>query len=158
MSKVNGVAGQMTRAFLLMILTALLSECASVPPSPVPDVTAQGPESPMTSARASRFADSVLRLMSLDEKLGQLAQSPGRGTQTGPRVAEGGEQLIRAGRVGSFLGIFGAEYTRELQRIATQESRLKIPLLFANDVVHGFRTIFPVPIAEAASFDPERVT
>ncbi|MDP9204638.1 MAG: glycoside hydrolase family 3 C-terminal domain-containing protein [Gemmatimonadota bacterium] len=158
MPKVPGVAGQTIRAFLLMILTALLSECASAHPSPPPDVTVEGRESPMASARASQFADSLLKLMTLEEKLGQLAQTPGRGTQNGPRVPEGGEQLIRAGRVGSFLGIFGADYTRELQRIATQESRLKIPLLFAHDVIHGFRTIYPVPIAEAASFDPERVT
>jgi beta-glucosidase len=95
--------------------------------------------------------------MTLEEKVGQLTQSPGRGTQTGPRAPEGGEAKIRAGRVGSFLGIFGAEYTRELQRIATQESRLKIPLVFAMDVIHGFRTIYPVSIAEAASFNPERV-
>jgi beta-glucosidase len=94
--------------------------------------------------------------MTLEEKLGQLNQLPGYGTQTGPRAPEGGERRIRAGRVGSFLGVFGAEYTRELQRIAMQESRLKIPLLFALDVIHGFRTIYPVPIAEAASFDPER--
>jgi beta-glucosidase len=99
----------------------------------------------------------VLKLMTLEEKVGQLTQSPGRGTQTGPRAPEGGEAKIRAGRVGSFLGIFGAEYTRELQRIATQESRLKIPLVFAMDVIHGFRTIYPVSIAEAASFNPERV-
>jgi beta-glucosidase len=95
--------------------------------------------------------------MTLEEKLGQLTQSPGIGSQTGPRAPAGGEALIRAGRVGSFLGIFGAEYTRELQRIATQESRLRIPLLFALDVIHGFRTIYPVSIAEAASFDPARV-
>jgi len=94
--------------------------------------------------------------MTLEEKLGQLNQLPGIGTQNGPRAPEGGEKLIRSGRVGSFLGIFGAAYTRELQRIATQESRLKIPLLFALDVIHGFRTIYPVPIAEAASFDPAR--
>ncbi|MGH7603908.1 MAG: glycoside hydrolase family 3 N-terminal domain-containing protein [Gemmatimonadaceae bacterium] len=113
-------------------------------------------ESPLNSARASQFADSIIALMTLEEKLGQLAQWPGQGSQTGPRVPTGGEALIRAGRVGSFLGIFGAEYTRELERIATQESRLKIPLLFALDVIHGFRTIYPVPIAEAASFDPAR--
>ena len=103
-------------------------------------------QSPLTSARASQFADSILRLMTLEEKLGQLNQLPGRGTQTGPRVPEGGETLVRRGGVGSFLGIFGADYTRELQRIATRESRLKIPLLFALDVIHGFRTIYPVPI------------
>ncbi|MEO8579066.1 MAG: glycoside hydrolase family 3 N-terminal domain-containing protein [Gemmatimonadales bacterium] len=120
--------------------------------------TAQTPrESPLTSARGSQFADSILRLMTLEEKLGQLNQLPGRGTQTGPRVPEGGETLVRSGGVGSFLGIFGADYTRELQRIATRESRLKIPLLFALDVIHGFRTIYPVPLAEAASFDSARV-
>jgi beta-glucosidase len=113
-------------------------------------------ESPLWSARASQFADSVLRLMTLEEKVGQLNQLPGRGTQTGPRVPEGGENLVKSGGVGSFLGIFGAEYTRELQRIATRETRLKIPLLFGLDVIHGFRTIYPVPIAEAASFDSVR--
>ena len=118
---------------------------------------AQAPrESRLTSARTSQVADSILRLMTLEEKVGQLNQLPGRGTQTGPRVPEGGEALIRSGGVGSFLGIFGADYTRELQRIATHESRLKIPLLFALDVIHGFRTIYPVPIAEAASFDSAR--
>ncbi len=121
-------------------------------------IDAQTPrESPLNSARASQFADSILRLMTLEEKLGQLNQLPGNGTQTGPRVPTGGEAAIRAGRVGSFLGIFGVDYTRELQRIATRESRLKIPLLFANDVIHGFRTIYPVSLAEAASFDPARV-
>jgi len=110
-------------------------------------------ESRLTSRRASQFADSILRLMTLEEKVGQLNLLPGRGSQTGPRVPEGGEAMVRSGRVGSFLGIFGAEYTRELQRIATSESRMKIPLLFGLDVIHGFRTIYPVPIAEVASFD-----
>ena len=114
-------------------------------------------ESRLTSQRASQFADSILRLMTLDEKIGQLNQLPGMGTQNGPRAPQGGEALVRSGRVGSFLGIFGAEYTRELERIATRESRLRIPLLFALDVIHGFRTIYPVPIAEAASFDSARV-
>lgn len=137
----------MTTKLFLAILSA----------SPLTIAAAQNPESPLTSARASQFADSVLKLMTLEEKLGQLSQSPGMGTPNGPRLSPGGEKLIRDGRVGSFLGIFGAEYTRELQRIATTESRLKIPLLFALDVIHGFRTIYPVSIAEAASFNPVRV-
>jgi beta-glucosidase len=154
MPRATGVAGQLTRAYPLVGLAALLAGCAVVQRAPARE---PGRESPLNSAQASRFADSVLGLMTLDEKLGQLALSPGRGTQTGPRAPEGGEQAIRAGRVGSFLNVFGAAYVRELQRLATQESRLKIPLLFAHDVIHGFRTIYPVPIAEAASFDPERV-
>jgi beta-glucosidase len=120
-------------------------------------LAAQTPsDPPFASARASQVADSILQLMTLDEKVGQLNQLPGMGTQTGPRVPIGGEALIRTGRIGSFLGIFGADYTRELQRVATQESRLKIPLLFGFDVIHGFRTIYPVPLAEAASFDSAR--
>ena len=88
----------MTKAFLLAILSA----------SPLTIALAQNRESPLTSARASQFADSVLKLMTLEDKLGQLAQAPGMGTPNGPRVSPGGEKLIRDGRVGSFLGIFGA--------------------------------------------------
>jgi beta-glucosidase len=132
----------------------LVAQAVPAPAAPASQSVTR--ESPLNSARASQFADSLLKLMTLEEKLGQLTQTPGMGSQTGPRAPTGGEAVIRAGRVGSFLGIFGAEYTRELQRIATQESRLKIPLLFALDVIHGFRTIYPVPIAEAASFDPAR--
>jgi beta-glucosidase len=100
-----------------------------------------------------RFVDSVLAGLTLEEKLGQLAQYRGRGTPTGPAVLPGGEADIRTGRVGSFLGIYGAAYTREMQRIAMEESRARIPLLFAHDVIHGFRTLFPVSLAEAASWD-----
>ncbi|HWL38912.1 MAG TPA: glycoside hydrolase family 3 N-terminal domain-containing protein [Gemmatimonadaceae bacterium] len=118
---------------------------------------AQTREPPFASAAASRFADSVLALMTLEEKLGQLAQAPGYGTQSGPRVSAGSQAQLRAGKLGSFLGVFGAGYTRELQRIAVEETRLGIPLLFAWDIIHGHRTIYPIPLAEAASFNPERV-
>ena len=101
--------------------------------------------------------ESVLARLTLEEKLGQLAQYRGEGTPTGPQVPEGGEDDIRAGRVGSFLGVHGAAYTRELQRMAVEESNAKIPLLFAHDVIHGFRTLFPVPLGEAASWDPAAV-
>jgi beta-glucosidase len=104
--------------------------------------------------RAGRIADSVLKLMTLDEKIGQLTQAPGQLNQTGPTAPAGGEQGIREGKIGSFLSLWGAATTRRLQQIAVQESRLHVPLLFAMDVIHGWRTIFPVPLAEAASFDP----
>lgn len=109
-------------------------------------------ESPLNSTRASQFADSVLHLMTLDEKVGQLNQLPGGGQQ----ISANDRQALKAGHVGSFLNVFGTDFTRELQRIAVTETRLRIPLLFAHDVIHGFRTIFPVPIAEAASFDSAR--
>ena len=95
--------------------------------------------------------------MTLEEKLGQLNQPTGPANETGPAARAGTVADIRAGRIGSFLGVYGAAYTREFQRVAVEESRLRIPLLFAHDVIHGFRTIFPVPLAEASSWDPVAV-
>jgi beta-glucosidase len=92
--------------------------------------------------------------MTLEEKAGQLTQWTAQLTPTGPVMHQGGEDDVRQGRVGSLLGAYGVEGTRRLQKIAVEESRLKLPLLFAFDVIHGFRTVFPVPLAEAASFDP----
>ena len=106
---------------------------------------------------ASRLADSLLALMTLEEKLGQLTMAPAEWNQTGPGAAAGGEQQVREGKIGSFLGLWGAAATRRMQRIAVEESRLHIPLLFGQDVIHGWRTVFPVPLAEAASFDPTAV-
>jgi beta-glucosidase len=137
-------------------MNRILTTIASLTVLLAATVPAQTAEPRLTSQRASQFADSILRLMTLEEKIGQLNQLPGQGTQTGPRAPQGGEVMVRSGTVGSFLGIFGADYTRELQRIATRESRLKIPLLFGFDVIHGFRTIYPIPLGEAASFDSVR--
>jgi beta-glucosidase len=97
--------------------------------------------------------EALLSRMTLEEKLGQLTQIGGGTQATGPKAATGTEDDIRRGHVGSFLGVWGAETTHRLQRIAVEETRLHIPLLFAADVIHGFRTIFPVPLAEAASWD-----
>ena len=99
------------------------------------------------------FVDSLLALMTVEEKLGQLTQYTGEWAVTGPAVTQGGEDEIRAGRVGSFLNVYGAGYTRRAQEVAVNESRLGVPLIFGYDVVHGFRTVFPVPLAEAASWD-----
>ncbi|MFW6088238.1 MAG: glycoside hydrolase family 3 N-terminal domain-containing protein [Gemmatimonadota bacterium] len=131
-------------------LAAGLAAAAAAAPAP----TAAQEQEP-AAAEADRLVDSLLAEMTLDEKLGQLAQYRGRWGDTGPEVPEGGEEQIRASEVGSFLGVHGAEYTREMQRLAVEESRLGIPLLFAHDVIHGFRTIFPMPLGIAASFDLE---
>jgi len=109
-------------------------------------------DGPTDTEEDAAVADLLSR-MSLEEKLGQLNQALGRVSDTDASLPKGSEELIRAGRVGSFLSLHGAEETRRLQRIAVEESRLGVPLLFASDVIHGFRTIFPVPLAEAASFD-----
>jgi beta-glucosidase len=107
----------------------------------------------ITSRRATRIADSLLALMTLDEKLGQLTQAPVGGDQTGPAVDAAGIQQIREGKLGNLLGLYGADATRRMQKVAVEETRLHIPLLLGDDVIHGMRTIFPVPLAMASSFD-----
>ena len=97
--------------------------------------------------------DSVLKLMTLDEKVGQMNQYNGDWDATGPITNDGDKQnQIRKGMVGSMLNVTGVEHTTQLQKIAMQ-SRLKIPLLFGQDIIHGYRTTFPIPLAEAASWD-----
>jgi beta-glucosidase len=97
--------------------------------------------------------DSVLQLMTLEEKVGQLNQYNGNWGATGP-ITEDGDKLhqVREGMVGSMLNVTGVGHTRQLQEIALQ-SRMKIPLLFGQDIIHGYRTTFPLPLAEAASWD-----
>lgn len=96
--------------------------------------------------------DSLLSIMTLEEKVGQLNQLP-LSWDTGPSSPEGDKlKDIREGRVGSVLNIKGAAKTRGIQELAMQ-SRLKIPLLFGLDVIHGYKTTFPVPLAESTSWD-----
>jgi beta-glucosidase len=101
--------------------------------------------------------DSVLKLMTLDEKIGQMNQYNGDWDATGPITNDGDKQnQIRKGMVGSMLNVTGVEHTTQLQKIAMQ-SRMKIPLLFGQDIIHGYRTTFPVPLAEAASWDMDAI-
>lgn len=102
--------------------------------------------------------DSVLSLMTLDEKIGQLNQLSygiGWGPTVKVTVPEEYKQLIREGKVGSFFNAIGAGFTYELQKVAVEQSRLKIPIIFGLDVIHGFKTTFPVPLGEAATWQPE---
>jgi beta-glucosidase len=95
--------------------------------------------------------NALLAQMTLEEKLGQLQQLDGEGNGNfRPEHLE----LIRKGLLGSTLNVRGAQRTNQVQRVAMNESRLKIPVLFGFDVIHGYRTIFPIPLGEASSFDP----
>ena len=97
--------------------------------------------------------NQLLSKMTLDEKIGQMSQID-------PSFAGGEEQLkksVRDGRYGSLLNLFGVERVNEIQKIAVEESRQGIPLLIGRDVIHGYRTIFPIPLGMAASWDPEMV-
>ncbi|MFZ4059023.1 MAG: glycoside hydrolase family 3 N-terminal domain-containing protein [Ferruginibacter sp.] len=97
--------------------------------------------------------NQLLKRMTLEEKIGQLNQYSGDWASTGPITKDGDKQSqIRNGQLGSMLNVVGTDHTRQLQEIAMQ-SRLKIPLLFGQDVIHGFKTTFPIPLAEAASWD-----
>ncbi|HET8654958.1 MAG TPA: beta-glucosidase BglX [Longimicrobiaceae bacterium] len=134
-----------------LLLGALLPAACAPPTGAARPGAAPGP----AATREEQFVDSLLSQMTLEEKAGQLNMSPGRWSNTGPAAPVGGEDQIRRGEIGSFLGVWGAQVTHDLQRIAVEQSRLHIPLLFSFDVIHGYRTIFPVPLAEASSWDPE---
>ena len=97
--------------------------------------------------------EALLQRMTVQEKVGQLTQYSGESQATGPVTFKGDqERSIREGYVGSLLNVIGANSTRQYQEVAMQ-SRLKIPLLFGMDVIHGYKTTFPIPLAEAASWD-----
>lgn len=101
--------------------------------------------------------DVLLKKMTIEEKIGQLNQYSFDWRATGPiTVKRDQEEAIKAGKVGSMLNVLGATYTRQYQEIAMQ-SRLKIPLLFGQDVIHGYKTTFPIPLAEASSWDLEAI-
>lgn len=114
---------------------------------------------PVAIAQSARNHDARIRdligKMTLAEKVGQMNQiAGGRQKALNSRLDENMMNRVRRGEMGSFLHVAGAEPLRKLQKIAVEESRLGIPLLFAMDVIHGYRTILPVPLALAASWDP----
>jgi beta-glucosidase len=105
--------------------------------------------------------DSVLQLMTLEEKIGQLNQYNGFYEITGPTPKEGQAAKkyddLKKGLVGSMLNVRGVKDVRSLQKIAVEQTRLGIPLLFGFDVIHGYKTISPIPLAEAASWDLDAI-
>jgi beta-glucosidase len=137
------IKAPMKKTFILFIATSLqLAPCA-----------AQKLSTASHTKSIDEKVDSVLKLMTLDEKVGQMNQYNGDWDATGPITKDGDKQnQIRKGMLGSMLNVTGVEHTRTLQEIAMQ-SRLKIPLLFGQDIIHGYRTIFPLPLAEACSWD-----
>ena len=97
--------------------------------------------------------DSLIRIMTLDEKIGQMVLFTSDWDVTGPTIREGYLDDIRSGRCGNIFNAYTVDYIRELQRVAVEESRLGIPLMFGYDVVHGHKTIFPIPLGESCSWD-----
>jgi len=99
--------------------------------------------------------ETLIAQMTLAEKLGQLTMTASSYAVTGPVIAGDSTESIKAGTIGNLLNMVGADHVREMQRLAVEHSRLRIPLLIGLDVIHGHRTLFPIPLAEAGLFDPE---
>lgn len=119
------------------------------------------PQQALARTKSGRI-DSLIKAMTLEEKAGQLTIMPAAfasapATAANPAAVAGTveeqAQQIRDGQLGAVFNGFNLEWHRKMQKVAMEESRLRIPMVFAGDVIHGFRTIFPVPLAEAASFD-----
>jgi beta-glucosidase len=134
----------------LLLVSALIATSLLL----LPAADAQQPPRRAADADIERRIDALVARMTVEEKLGQLQQLDGHADG---RYRDEHPEMVRRGRLGSTLNVRGARHSNELQRIAVEESRLKIPLIFGFDVIHGYRTIFPIPLGEAASWDPAAV-
>ena len=171
-AKARSICGQGSILLLLVILVSLAS------PSTAQEIQIKAAKAPpsnpqLVSPEIERRVNALLSQMTLEEKLGQLVQYNTVGA-TSATVAAGQEgelaanpeanyhldatQLTQAGRLGSMLNVNGGARISSYQHMAVEKSRLHIPLLFGADVIHGYRTIYPVPLGLAASFDPALVT
>ncbi|SOC79592.1 beta-glucosidase [Salinimicrobium sediminis] len=125
---------------------------------PVFTATAQKSDIKSSVKDVEAKVDSVLNIMTLEEKVGQMVQYSGTWDLTGPATGDQNqfrEEQLKKGLVGSMLNVLSVEATREAQKMVMENSRIKIPLMFGYDVIHGFKTIFPVPLGETASWDLE---
>lgn len=146
---------------LLAIICFFVISCSDVEhtPSTEKEEATEKTTTTLFDVALEKRVDSVLALMNQEEKLGQLMQysNPYHSTGTGNELPKNDDfdEMIRKGQIGSFLNVEGAAQTLRLQKLAVEESRMKIPLIFALDVIHGYHTAFPIPLADAASFDRE---
>ena len=129
---------------ILLFLLALVNPLLSF---------AQNVKTPPDDKRVQQRVDALLKQMTLDEKIGQLTQ-----LFDFPQSKTAIDEEVSRGEVGSLLFVTDPVEINRLQHLAVEKTRLHIPLIFGFDVIHGFRTIFPVPIAMAASWDPAAAT
>ncbi|HEV7333770.1 MAG TPA: beta-glucosidase BglX [Flavisolibacter sp.] len=109
---------------------------------------------PSATQKMNTFVTNLMRQMTLDEKIGQLnLVTPGGGIPTGAVVSTDVEAKIKAGNVGGLFGVIGVEKIKQAQDLAVNGSRLKIPLIFGSDIIHGYKTTFPIPLALSCSWD-----
>ena len=103
--------------------------------------------------RIEQRVDSVLKQMTLEEKIGQMTQFSANWSITGPVMSDNFKPYLYKGLIGSIFNATSVEGIRKLQQIAVDSTRLGIPILFGQDVIHGYKTIFPIPLGEACSWD-----
>ena len=104
--------------------------------------------------KMNTFISNLMKKMTIDEKIGQLnLLTPGGGIVTGAVVSSDVEKKIKEGNVGGLFGVIGVDKIKVAQDFAVNQSRLKIPLLFGSDIIHGYKTIFPIPLALSCSWD-----
>lgn len=104
--------------------------------------------------RMNTFVTNLMKRMTLEEKIGQLnLLTPGGGIATGAVVSKDVESKIKSGRVGGLFGVIGVDKIRQAQELAVNGSRLKIPLIFGSDIIHGYKTTFPIPLGLSCSWD-----
>jgi beta-glucosidase len=130
----------MLKRFASLLFIGLVAACTSQP-------------SGSGNSEMDSFISDLMSKMTLEEKIGQLNLPVAGGAVTGIAVSKDLEDKIRAGQVGGIFGAYGPEKVRKVQEIAVNESRLKIPLFFGLDVIHGHRTIVPIPLGMAATWD-----
>lgn len=148
-------------AMALASCAALRDDAVASTPAPAAVATSVGavPIEPAQPAWArpdpamDRFLDDLIGRMTLAEKIGQMTLLTSNWESTGPSMRDSYKEDIRAGKVGNIFNAYTSKYTRELQQLAVENTRLKIPLMFGYDVIHGHRTIFPISLGEAASWD-----
>lgn len=105
-------------------------------------------------AKMNSFINNLMSKMTLDEKIGQLnLPTPGGGIATGAVVNSDVESKIKAGKVGGMFGVIGVDKIRKVQEMAVTQTRLKIPMFFGSDVIHGYKTTFPIPLGLSCSWD-----
>ena len=108
-------------------------------------------------AEMDKFIDQLMGEMTIHEKIGQLNLPVTGDIVTGQAKSSDVAEKIKKGEVGGLFNLKGVERIREVQRVAVEESRLKIPLIFGMDVIHGYETIFPIPLALSCSWDMEAI-
>lgn len=141
----------------LMVAGQLASAPLLAQPAASPNPTANAVGWTRADPKMDRFIADLMAKMTLDEKVGQLNLLTSNWETTGPTMRDSYKEDVRAGRVGAIFNAYTAKYTRELQQLAVEGTRLKIPLLFGYDVIHGHRTIFPISLGEAASWDLQAI-